>query len=76
MVFKYINICQVPWKALQTAAFGLGFQHLPRDLANDNAWKTMFDPYIVKGLVQFCTIMVRNLGQTRNESVFRVNAVL
>ena len=25
--------------------FDLGFQHLPRDLANVNAWKTMFDPY-------------------------------
>ena len=24
----------------------LCFQHLPRDLANVNAWKTMFDPYI------------------------------
>ena len=31
---------------LKTAAFGLGFQHLTRDLANANAWKTMFDPYI------------------------------
>ena len=29
---------------LKTEAFG--FQHLPRDLANVNAWKTMFDPYI------------------------------
>ena len=29
------------------ATFGLGFQHLPRDLANVNAGKTMFDPYIV-----------------------------
>ena len=37
MVFQCINIRQV---------FGLGFQHLPRDLANVNAWKTMFDPYI------------------------------
>ena len=27
-------------------AFGLGFQHLPRDHANVNALKTMFDPYI------------------------------
>ena len=27
------------------SAYGLGFQHLPRDLANVNAWKTMFDPY-------------------------------
>ena len=24
---------------------GLGFQHLPRNLANINAWKTMFDLY-------------------------------
>ena len=32
---------------LKTEAEGLGFQHQPRDLANVNAWKTMFDPYIV-----------------------------
>ena len=38
---------QVPWEVLKTAAFGLGFQHLLRDLANVNAWKTMFDPYII-----------------------------
>ena len=30
---------------LKTSAYGLDFQHLPRDLANVNAWKTMFDPY-------------------------------
>ena len=35
--FKCINIRQVPWEVLKTAAFGLGFQHLPRDLANVNA---------------------------------------
>ena len=46
MVFQCINIRQVPWEVLKTAAFGLGFQHLPRDLANVNEWKTMFDPYI------------------------------
>ena len=45
MVFQYINVCQVPREMLKTSAFGLGFQHLPRDLANVNAWKTMFDPY-------------------------------
>ena len=27
-----INIRQVPWEVLKTAAFGLGFQHLPLDL--------------------------------------------
>ena len=46
MVFQCINIRQVPWEVLKTAASGLGFQHLTRDLANVNAWKTMFDPYI------------------------------
>ena len=46
MVFQCINIRQVPWEVLKTAAFGLGFQHLPRDLAHVNAWKPMFDPYI------------------------------
>ena len=45
MIFQCINIRQVPWEVLKTAAFGLGFQHLPLDLANVNAWKTMFDPY-------------------------------
>ena len=40
MVFQYINVCQVPRE------IGLGFQHLPRDLANVNAWNSMFDPYI------------------------------
>ena len=27
---------QVPWVMLKTEAKGLGFQHLPRDLANVN----------------------------------------
>ena len=45
MAFQCINIRQVPREVLKTTAFGLGFQHLPRDLANVNAWKTMFDPY-------------------------------
>ena len=46
MFFQCINIRQVSWEVLKTAAFGLGFQHLPRNLANDNARKTMFDPYM------------------------------
>ena len=49
MVFQCINIRQVPWEVLKTAAFGLRPRFLtlpPRDLANVNAWKTMFDPYI------------------------------
>ena len=32
--FSCINICQVPWEVLKTAAFGL-----PRDLVNVNALK-------------------------------------
>ena len=48
--FSCINIRQVPWEVLKTEAEaeGLGFQHLPWDLANINSWKTMFDPYIIK----------------------------
>ena len=45
MFFQCINIRQVPWEELKTASFDLSFQHLPRDLANVNALKTMFDPY-------------------------------
>ena len=45
MVFQCINIRQVLWEVLKTAASGLGFQHLPRDLVNVNVWKTMLDPY-------------------------------
>ena len=52
MVFQCINIRQVPWEVLETAAeyirqvpwevlktaaFGLGFQHLPKDLGNVSA---------------------------------------
>ena len=37
MIYQGINIRQVPWEVLKTAAFGLGFQHLPRGLANVNA---------------------------------------
>ena len=32
---------------LKTSGYALGFQHSPRDLANVNEWKIMFDPYIV-----------------------------
>ena len=46
MVFQCVNIRQVNWEVLKTAVSGLGFQQLPRDLANVNAWKTMFEPYI------------------------------
>ena len=58
MVFQCINIRQVPWEVLKAAAFGLGFQHLPRDLANVNAWKTMFNPYIVRSEASLGTFWV------------------
>ena len=40
-----INVRQVPWELLKTAAFGLGFHHLPRDLAMLMHEKNMFDPF-------------------------------
>ena len=53
MVFQCINIRQIPREVLKTAAFSLSFQHLPPDLANVNAWKNMFDPYIKYSPLKF-----------------------
>ena len=53
MVFQCINIRKVPRKVLKTAVSGLGFQHLPRDLANVKAWETMFDLYSETELFEF-----------------------
>ena len=57
MVFQCINIRQVPKEVLKTATSGLGFQHLPRDLANVNAWKTIFDLYSMT-ILTFSTLAV------------------
>ena len=48
MILPFVNIRKVPREMLKTSGFALGFQHLPRDLANIDEWKIMFDPYIVK----------------------------
>ena len=48
MILPFVNIHKVPREMLKTSGFALGFQHLPRDLANIDEWKIMFDPYIVK----------------------------
>ena len=45
MFFQCITIRQVPWEMLKIEARGLDFQHFFWDLANVNAWKTIFDPY-------------------------------
>ena len=46
MILSFIYIRKVPREMLKTSGFALGFQHLPRDFANVNEWKIMFDPYI------------------------------
>ena len=56
--FSCINIRQVPWEVLKTEAEGRGFQHLPRDLANFNALKNMFDRYYCIKLKTFATFRV------------------
>ena len=43
--FTSVNIRKVPLEMLKTSGFALDFQYLPRDLANVNEWKIMFDPY-------------------------------
>ena len=69
MIFQCINIRQVPWEVLKTAAFGLGFEHLPRDLANVNAWKTMFDPYIEVGYKQVVHMHFTELNKDQTNNI-------
>ena len=38
---------------LKTSGYAVGFQHSPRDLANVNEWKIIFDPYNVLYLIYF-----------------------
>ena len=51
MILSFINICNVPREMLKTSGFALGFQHLPRDIANVNEWERMFDPYITEIII-------------------------
>ena len=44
MILSFINIRKVPREVLKTEGEARGFQHFPRDLANVNEWKIMFDP--------------------------------
>ena len=76
MVFRCINIRQVPKEVLKTKAFGLGLQHLPQDLANVNAWKNMFDPYIANVLPhrQICSILLF-VNKRTNESDWRKGTI-
>ena len=60
MILSFINIRKVPGEMLKTLGFALGFQHLPRDLANVNEWKIMFDPYSVVLFSQTIFIWKRN----------------
>ena len=54
MILSFINIRKVPREMLKTLGFALGFQHLPRDLANVDELKIMFDPYIVSSDALHC----------------------
>ena len=40
-----IRVFAVGMKRTWVLSYLLSFQHLPRDLANVNEWKIMFDPY-------------------------------
>ena len=51
MILSFINIRKVPREMLKTEGFALGFQHLPRNLANVHEWKIMFDLYIEKSYI-------------------------
>ena len=54
MILSFINIARSLGK-LKASGFALVFQHFPRDLANVNEWKIMFDPSIVIYLISIYT---------------------
>ena len=68
MILSFINIPKVPREVLKT----LGFQHLPRDLANVNEWKIMFDPYIAQVLF---TLGFSYITPTNHSSQDRTNYI-
>ena len=49
-------IVHLPSGRLKTSGFALGFQHFPRDLANVNEWKIMFDPSIIANYRMMCLL--------------------
>ena len=49
MIFLFIHIRKGPPEVLKTSRFTLGFQQFPRDIANVNEWKIMFDSSIDTG---------------------------
>ena len=53
MILSFIIIRKVPQGVLKSEGYALRFQHSPRDLANVNEWKIMFDPYIVSLFCHF-----------------------
>ena len=75
--FPCINVCQVPREMLKTEAVGLGFQHLPRDLANVN-WKINFDRcycinstiYLLKFGKLYGTIFCHRLAVSERVHIF------
>ena len=70
MVFQCINIRQVPWEMLKTAAFRLGFQHLPRDLANVNALKPCLIPKISLRKIHGLLTLTRAVGVQERRIIF------
>ena len=65
MILSFINIHKSPSGRLKTSGFALGFQHFPRDLANVNEWKIMFDPssnYWLSGNYQLQGSVIGSVG--------------
>ena len=58
--FPCINIRWVPRKVLKPEGGALGFQHLPRNLANVNARKTLFDRYYCINVSKMCRKYIKN----------------
>ena len=74
MILSFINIRKDPREMLKTSGFALGFQHLPRDLANFKECKIMFDPntkIILTFFYHTFLFLVRTAAQNLCEGVLQ-----
>ena len=72
MILSFINIRKVPREVLKPEGESLGFQHFPRDLANVNEWKIMFDPSKVTYLTKNRKNHTRSTAVERS-AIFRLD---
>ena len=75
MILIYIRATSSKKSAFEHAE-GLCFQHLPRDVANVNTRKTMFDPYISFAIDRSKAVLLQLFSAFLRSFIFRGSVAL